>query len=96
MAETERRLVCDFAADIEGFGRLMRNDEVGTPRDTAERRRIPKAIPVAGQSQTATPAPMRHGAALHSDCMRRCEFITLVAGASVIGDYKSNPSDKPS
>ena len=38
--DTERRLVAIFAADVEGFSRLMGADEVGTFRDLTERRRI--------------------------------------------------------
>ena len=38
--DTERRLVAIFAADIEGYSRLMGADEVGTLRDLTERRTI--------------------------------------------------------
>jgi adenylate cyclase len=37
---TERRLVAIFAADVEGYSRLMGVDEVGTLRDLMERRTI--------------------------------------------------------
>ena len=37
---TERRLVAIFAADVEGYSRLMGADEVGTLRDLMERRAI--------------------------------------------------------
>ena len=37
---TERRLVAIFAADVEGYSRLMGADEVGTPRDLTQRRTI--------------------------------------------------------
>jgi class 3 adenylate cyclase len=40
IADAERRLVAIFAADIEGYSRLMQNDKVGTLRDLTERRRI--------------------------------------------------------
>jgi TolB-like protein/class 3 adenylate cyclase len=40
IAEAERRLVAIFAADVEGYSRLMRNDEVATLRDLTERRQI--------------------------------------------------------
>src|SRR5713226_10100332 len=40
MADVERRLVAIFAADVEGFSRLMGADEVGTLRDLTERRAI--------------------------------------------------------
>ena len=36
----ERRLVAIFAADVEGYSRLMGNDEVSTLRDLTERRAI--------------------------------------------------------
>jgi adenylate cyclase len=38
--DTERRLVAIFAADVEGYSRLMRADEVGTLRDLTQRRAI--------------------------------------------------------
>ena len=40
MADVERRLVAIFAADVEGYSRLMGRDEVGTLRDLTERRQI--------------------------------------------------------
>jgi adenylate cyclase len=36
--DTERRLVAIFAADVEGYSRLMGADEVGTLRDLTQRR----------------------------------------------------------
>ena len=38
--DTERRLVAIFAADVEGYSRLMGTDEVGTMRDLTRRRTI--------------------------------------------------------
>jgi TolB-like protein/class 3 adenylate cyclase len=38
--DTERRLVAIFAADVEGYSRLMGADEVGTLRDLTQRRTI--------------------------------------------------------
>jgi len=38
--DTERRLVAIFAADVEGYSRLMGADEVGTLRDLTRRRDI--------------------------------------------------------
>jgi adenylate cyclase len=38
--DTERRLVAIFAADVEGYSRLMAADEVGTLRDLTQRRTI--------------------------------------------------------
>src|SRR5712672_4569539 len=40
MADVERRLVAIFAADVEGYSRLMDRDEVATLRDLTERRHI--------------------------------------------------------
>src|SRR5712671_4317591 len=40
MADVERKLVAIFAADVEGYSRLMGRDEVGTLRDLTERRQI--------------------------------------------------------
>jgi class 3 adenylate cyclase len=38
--DIERRLVAIFAADVEGFGRLMGADEVGTLKDLTQRRDV--------------------------------------------------------
>jgi adenylate cyclase len=38
--DTQRRLVAIFAADVEGYSRLMGTDEVGTLRDLTQRRAI--------------------------------------------------------
>jgi TolB-like protein/class 3 adenylate cyclase len=38
--DIERKLVAIFAADVEGYGRLMGADEVGTLRDLTQRRNI--------------------------------------------------------
>src|SRR5438270_4202152 len=38
--DTERRLVAIFAADVEGYSRLMGADEVGALRDLTQRRAI--------------------------------------------------------
>ena len=38
--DTERRLVAIFAADVEGYSRLMGADEVGTLRDLTQRRQV--------------------------------------------------------
>jgi TolB-like protein/class 3 adenylate cyclase len=40
MAGVERRLVAIFAADVEGYSRLMGRDEVATLRDLTERRHV--------------------------------------------------------
>jgi adenylate cyclase len=40
IADAGRRLVAIFAADVEGYSRLMRDDEVATLRDLTERRQI--------------------------------------------------------
>jgi adenylate cyclase len=40
MADVERRLVAIFAADVEGYSRLMGRDEVATLRNLTERRQI--------------------------------------------------------
>jgi class 3 adenylate cyclase len=42
--DTERRLVAIFAADVEGYSRLMAADEVGTLRDLTQRRGILVAV----------------------------------------------------
>lgn len=38
--DTERKLVAIFAADVEGYSRLMGADEVGTLRDLTQRRAV--------------------------------------------------------
>src|SRR5450631_2706030 len=38
--DTERRVVAIFVADVEGYGRLMGADEVGTLRELTQRRTI--------------------------------------------------------
>ena len=38
--DTERRLIAIFAADVEGYSRLMGADEVGTLKDLTQRRDI--------------------------------------------------------
>jgi class 3 adenylate cyclase len=38
--DTERKLVAIFAADVEGYSRLMGTDEVGTLRDLTQRRDV--------------------------------------------------------
>ena len=38
--KVSRRLVADFAADVEGYSRLMGADEVGTLKGLTERRAI--------------------------------------------------------
>jgi TolB-like protein/class 3 adenylate cyclase len=40
IADAERRLVAIFAADVEGYSRLMGSDEAGTLRELTKRRRI--------------------------------------------------------
>ena len=37
---TERRLIAIFAADVDGYSRLMGADEVGTLRDLTQRRDV--------------------------------------------------------
>src|SRR6185369_826127 len=40
LGEVSRKLVADFAADVEGYSRLMGADEVGTLKGLTERRAI--------------------------------------------------------
>src|SRR4051794_39766404 len=42
--DTQRRLVAIFAADVEGYSRLMGNDDVGTLRALSEKRIILDAL----------------------------------------------------
>jgi adenylate cyclase len=54
--DTERRLAAIFAADVEGYSRLMGRDEVGTLRDLTERRRIVDDLIAAHRGRIANTA----------------------------------------
>jgi adenylate cyclase len=56
MADVERRLVAIFAADVEGYSRLMGRDEVGTLRNLTERRKILDALILAHRGRIANTA----------------------------------------
>jgi TolB-like protein/class 3 adenylate cyclase len=56
IADSERRLVAIFAADVEGYSRLMGSDEVGTLRDLTERRRILDALIASHHGRIANTA----------------------------------------
>ena len=58
--DTERRLIAIFAADVEGYSRLMGADEVGTLKDLTQRRDI---MPADSKRPIAS---------LHSCCQRPC------------------------
>jgi adenylate cyclase len=53
---TERRLVAIFAADVEGFSRLMGSDEVGTFRGLTERRAVLDALIASHRGRIANTA----------------------------------------
>jgi adenylate cyclase len=54
--DTERRLVAIFAADVEGYSRLMGTDEVGTMRDMTQRRTILDGLIAAHRGRIANTA----------------------------------------
>ncbi len=54
--DTERRLVAIFAADVEGYSRLMGADEVGTLRDLTERRLVMDALITSHRGRIANTA----------------------------------------
>ena len=54
--DTERRLVAIFAADVEGYSRLMGADEVGTMRALTGRRQILDALITAHRGRIANTA----------------------------------------
>src|SRR5262245_28072087 len=56
MADVERRLVAIFAADVEGYSRLMGSDEVGTLRNLTDRRKILDALISAHRGRIANTA----------------------------------------
>ncbi len=54
--DTERRLVAIFAADVDGYSRLMGSDEVGTLRDLTERRQILDSLITSHRGRIANTA----------------------------------------
>lgn len=54
--DTERRLVAIFAADVEGYSRLMGADEVGTLRDLTQRRGVLDGLIAAHRGRIANVA----------------------------------------
>src|SRR6202171_3975771 len=54
--DTERRLVAIFAADVEGYSRLMGADEVSTLRDLTQRRDILDALIASHRGRIANAA----------------------------------------
>jgi class 3 adenylate cyclase len=54
--DTDRRLVAIFAADVEGYSRLMGADEVGTLRDLTRRRGILDALIASHRGRIANTA----------------------------------------
>ena len=54
--DTERRLIAIFVADVEGYSRLMGNDEVATLRDLTERRQILDSLIAAHRGRIANTA----------------------------------------
>src|ERR1700733_12268142 len=54
--DTERRLVAIFAADVEGYSRLMGADEVSTLRDLTQRRDILDALIASHRARVANAA----------------------------------------
>ena len=54
--DTERRLIAIFAADVEGYSRLMGADEVGTLRDLTQRRDILDSLIASRRGRIANTA----------------------------------------
>ena len=54
--DTERRLIAIFAADVEGYSRLMGADEVGTLRDLTQRRDILDSLIASHRGRIANTA----------------------------------------
>ena len=54
--DTERRLVAIFAADVEGYSRLMGADEVGTMQDLTQRRGVLDGLIAAHRGRIANTA----------------------------------------
>ena len=54
--DTERRLIAIFAADVEGYSRLMGADEVGTFKDLTERRDILDSLIASRRGRIANTA----------------------------------------
>ena len=53
--DTERRLVAIFAADVEGYSRLMGADEVGTLKDLTQRRDILDGLIASRRGRISSP-----------------------------------------
>ena len=56
MGDTERRLIAIFAADVEGYSRLMGADEVGTLKDLTQRRDILDSLIASRRGRIANTA----------------------------------------
>ena len=54
--DTERRLIAIFAADVEGYSRLMGADEVGTFKDLTQRRDILDSLIASRRGRIANTA----------------------------------------
>ena len=54
--DTERRLIAIFAADVEGYSRLMGADEVGTLKDLTQRRDILDSLIASRRGRIANTA----------------------------------------
>src|SRR6478609_985929 len=54
--DTERRLIAIFAADVEGYSRLMGADEVGTFKDLTQRREILDSLIASRRGRIANTA----------------------------------------
>lgn len=74
-----RRLVAVFAADVEGYSRLMGADEVGALKGLTERRTLPRDYR-ALRSQEACVSPVRRTIRYARSC--RSPLRTLVLSAS--------------
>src|SRR5215475_7149106 len=54
--DTERRLIAIFAADVEGYSRLMGADEVGTLKDLTRRRDVLDSLIASHRGRIANTA----------------------------------------
>ena len=57
LTDVSRKLVAVFAADVEGYSRLMGADEVGTLKGLTERRDPPELTHAYGRRATAQQTP---------------------------------------
>jgi TolB-like protein/class 3 adenylate cyclase len=93
--DTERRLVAIFAADVEGYSRLMGADEVSTLRDLTQRRTILDGLIAAHRGRIANTAGdsvlAEFGSAVDAvQCAVEAQVALAEANAALSPDHHIN------